>query len=539
MKTGELIADLYIRVSTDEQAEKGYSQRSQEELLRKYCSINDITIRKVIFEDHSAKTFNRPEWKAYLTDLRKHKGKADRVLFLKWDRFSRNAPDAYQMINTLNKLGIEPQAIEQPLDLSIPENKIMLAFYLTAPEVENDRRSLNVRHGMRRAKKEGRYMGLAPVGYINRTDESGRKFIAPYEPLAGIMRWVFDEIAKGVYNTEQVYKMAKEKGFTSTKSLFWFAIRNPVYCGKIYIPKHKDEEARFVKGQHEPLISEALFYDVQDILDGRKRGQYRLKVASNATLPLRGFLICPKCGKILTGSASKGHTKYYSYYHCYLGCNYRQPADAINQQFVRELRKYMPRPEMGALYKAVLEENWKKQTSHSQQEKQQLQKQISTYESKISYIRELLASQQLEPDDFREMKSGYVQKIERLQAKLNGLSGDDVNIKDLLNKGIDTLLRLDYIYETADIEKKRELISSIFPEKLHFESNTVRTGRVNEAVKFIYMIDSKIGRKKNGQNESTSILSAQVGMTGFEPAASSSRTTRATGLRYIPNGRQK
>ncbi|MEN9413876.1 MAG: hypothetical protein RLZ62_180, partial [Bacteroidota bacterium] len=26
-----------------------------------------------------------------------------------------------------------------------------------------------------------------------------------------------------------------------------------------------------------------------------------------------------------------------------------------------------------------------------------------------------------------------------------------------------------------------------------------------------------------------------VGMTGFEPATSSSRTTRATGLRYIPN----
>ncbi len=27
---------------------------------------------------------------------------------------------------------------------------------------------------------------------------------------------------------------------------------------------------------------------------------------------------------------------------------------------------------------------------------------------------------------------------------------------------------------------------------------------------------------------------SQVGMTGFEPATSSSRTTRATGLRYIP-----
>src|SRR5690242_8096736 len=117
------IADLYIRVSTDEQAVKGYSQRGQEELLRKYCEINGISVRKVMYEDHSAKSFNRPEWKKYLLELKKYKGKADLVLFHKWDRFSRNVGDAYQMINTLRKLGVEPQAIEQPLDLSIPENK--------------------------------------------------------------------------------------------------------------------------------------------------------------------------------------------------------------------------------------------------------------------------------------------------------------------------------------------------------------------------------------------------------------------------------
>ena len=44
------IADLYIRVSTDEQADKGYSQRNQEEVLKRYCQINSIQIRKVIFE---------------------------------------------------------------------------------------------------------------------------------------------------------------------------------------------------------------------------------------------------------------------------------------------------------------------------------------------------------------------------------------------------------------------------------------------------------------------------------------------------------
>lgn len=55
-------ADLYIRVSTDEQADKGYSQRDQEDRLRKYCEIKGIQIRDVYIEDHSAKSFKRPEW---------------------------------------------------------------------------------------------------------------------------------------------------------------------------------------------------------------------------------------------------------------------------------------------------------------------------------------------------------------------------------------------------------------------------------------------------------------------------------------------
>ncbi len=108
------IADLYIRVSTDEQADKGYSQRNQEEVLRKYCDINSIQVRKVIFEDHSAKTFNRPEWAKLFAEIKKFRGKSDLILFTKWDRYSRNAGDAYQMISTLRRLGIEPQAVERP-----------------------------------------------------------------------------------------------------------------------------------------------------------------------------------------------------------------------------------------------------------------------------------------------------------------------------------------------------------------------------------------------------------------------------------------
>jgi site-specific DNA recombinase len=101
-----------------------------------------------------------------LLNLRKQRGKVGLILFTTWGRFSRNAPDAYQMINTLKILGVEPQAIEQPLDMEVPENKMMLAIYLNAPEIENDRRALNTFYGLRRARKEGRWVSHARLCYI-------------------------------------------------------------------------------------------------------------------------------------------------------------------------------------------------------------------------------------------------------------------------------------------------------------------------------------------------------------------------------------
>lgn len=182
-----LIADLYIRVSTDEQADKGYSQRDQHERLEKYCNQNQIMVGQVIFEDHSAKNFNRPEWTKYITYLKKRSVKSNLVLFTKWDRFSRNAGDAYQMIKLLSKNNISPQAIEQPLDMSVPENKMMLAIYLAAPEVENDRRAWNTFYGIRRAQKEGRLMGTASYGYVNKCTEDRRKYVGLKEPEASNM----------------------------------------------------------------------------------------------------------------------------------------------------------------------------------------------------------------------------------------------------------------------------------------------------------------------------------------------------------------
>ena len=82
-------------------------------------------------------------------------------------------------------------------------------------------------------------------------------------------------------------------------------MRNPVYIGKIVIPKLKDEESYTVEGLHDALIRPSVFYEVQDVLEGRKR-KLGTKIVTQDMLALKGFVICPNCSKVLTGSASKG-----------------------------------------------------------------------------------------------------------------------------------------------------------------------------------------------------------------------------------------
>ncbi|TAM95278.1 MAG: hypothetical protein EPN39_15565 [Chitinophagaceae bacterium] len=56
----------------------------------------------------------------------------------------------------LRELNVQPMAIDQPIDLEVPESIVMLAVYLSIPEAENSRRGLTTSEGIRRARKMGR-----------------------------------------------------------------------------------------------------------------------------------------------------------------------------------------------------------------------------------------------------------------------------------------------------------------------------------------------------------------------------------------------
>ena len=77
-------AIIYTRVSTDEQAEKGFSLRDQKDKLMKYCDAKGIEVMRHFEDDgYSAKTFNRPQFNNLLEYIKKNKGVVKKLLVVK------------------------------------------------------------------------------------------------------------------------------------------------------------------------------------------------------------------------------------------------------------------------------------------------------------------------------------------------------------------------------------------------------------------------------------------------------------------------
>lgn len=110
--------------------------------------------------------------------------------------------------------------------------------------------------------------------------------------------------------------------------------------------------------------------------------------------------------------------------------------------------------------------------------------------------------------DRLSMIAGSRTKLEKLESKLDGLEGNRIILEPLLEKGLSTLFNVDSVYEHGSIERKREPIGSMFPEKLTFDGKVLRTTRINEAAEAIYLINSNIQTQKKRKENDKTLISA-------------------------------
>jgi DNA invertase Pin-like site-specific DNA recombinase len=505
--------NLYIRVSTDEQADKGFSLRDQEQKLLNYCSVNNLNVISIFREDHSAKTFNRPEFKKLLTFIKSNKSKAQQLLFTKWDRFSRNTTESYNKIKDLNELGVIVNAIEQPLDLSIPEQGLMLAVYLSMPEVENHRRSLNIIAGMRRALKEGRYIVSPPKGYTMGRDDQNKPVLVPNEDAKFITEG-FKLLSSGLYSQKEVLTKLQAKGFKTSKAAFGRIVRNPLYKGAIYIKAFKNEPEQIVKGIHEPLVSEVIFDKVQDLINNNSK-QYRLTHKKvNTKFPLKGFVLCPNCLKPLKASTSKGRTQYYSYYHCYKPCNTRYKAEDVELWFNSFLSGISLNKNAQKLLTKMIENRFNQQTKTSKLSPKHYQE-LDSLEQKLIKLQDLYLDGEFSSEEYQNAKKRYQKRLEELN-QIKASFNKSNEILDIYKRGIEKLESFDKQFIDSNIDHKRQLLGSIFPEKFQFENNNVRTEDINPLLLKISSINKGLKENKKGDKSKKNDLSHLVLKVGTQ-----------------------
>ena len=516
---------LYCRVSTDEQAEKGFSLNYQEESLKRFCEGMGYNIMKIYKEDHSAKNFKRPQWNELKLYAKANKKEVHKVLFAKWDRFSRNIEQALTVIREFDSMGIELNASEQFLDMTNCDNKMVLSIYLTAGEVERDKISSRTINGTYQAKCEGYYACRAPYGYTSYRDGSKaqrgvakgkRSKLFPNENAHLVTR-AFELVAMNVESIEATRMRLKKEGLTLEKSAFNDLLKNIVYAGKIEVPEFKKEPARIVDGVHEPIVDMATFIKVQEIFSGKR--WHGLKPShKNLDFPLRDFLTCEECGRQITASFSQGRSKKYGYYHCREKCKTRVSTEQININVASLFVNMQINPNVKELFMDVLKDseaqiNGSKtiQLKNKTERKQILLEQLDKADD-MRMLNELPA------DRYKSIVDRYNAELRTINMEIEALQSSNESIKQYVDAGVNLLANLDVLFMESDYEGKRILAGSLFTGKLILGNEGCRTTNVNEVINVLTRSSKGLEHIKKGQTAKKYSLTVKVPGAGVEPA---------------------
>ena len=515
-------AVIYTRVSTDEQAEHGFSLAHQEDLLRRECARKGIQVVEHFKDDgYSAKDFKRPDFQRLLEYLKRHKKQIQYLFVTKWCRFSRDVANTILMNRELQSYGTRVVTLDDGEESDNPASFLLTMLNMTLPEIDNRIRSRNTRAGILRALKEGFYpYGGSPKGYTKDRSSQKTPLLISGE-LAPLVKDAFEVFATGAFPIEDVRKASWKNGLKLQRSQFGQMLRNPVYMGKIYVPETEHEQARLVNGVHEAIVPEDLFLKVQKILNKRMETNTHLcaKEKLRDELPLRGHLKCSQCGKNWTGSISSGNGGKYPYYHCEKGCKARASGAIAHEQLFQYLNTLQPPPEIIDLQMAMMEVLFKAKEGDRDQQIKKLKTEVGQYKQNLlKFDQQRFVSEELEADSYQRLKAHTLEQIDRLNIQIADLEITDTAFQKYTRYGMSLLKDLTWYFQEAGLEAKRKLLGSIFPAKLTFQDGKYRTDGLNPALAIILQKTKNLQNEKTGDTSVSENVSGDVPRTGLEPA---------------------
>ena len=317
-------AVIYLRVSSAQQADKdydaeGYSIPAQREACaRQATNCGASVVAEFIDRGESATTAKRPQLRAMLDRLQTED--IDLVIVHKLDRLARNRADDVEIVMAIRQTGAQLVSVTENID-ETPSGLLLHGIMSSMAEYFSRNLATEVKKGSTRKAQAGGTPYKPPLGYLNtRTEVDGREIrIVTLDPdYAPLMRDAFQLYATGDYSLAELATVMEDRGLRNRATRKFPArpvpanklhtlLTNPYYLGKVpYAGKVYD-------GRHKPLVDEATFQEVQDLLTSKRLSGERPWKHFHY---LRGSIFCGDCGRRLIYSRAKGNGGEYQYFIC-------------------------------------------------------------------------------------------------------------------------------------------------------------------------------------------------------------------------------
>lgn len=317
---------IYARVSTEEQAEHGYSIDAQLETLTQYCKLfNKEIYDKYVDPGVSGKEMTkRHELQRLLRDA--ERGLFDEVIVWKFNRMSRKTKDLLEIVDRLDKCNVNFRSFSENFDTSTPMGKFALQMMGAVGELERNTIVENVKLGMKQRARMGYHNGGKCLGYdcvdsieADRKKKKKSFVIVPEE--ATIVRKIFELYAAGKGFRAIANKLNRDGNITKKGNTFGTdsireIITNPVYVGLVRYNRFegwsekrrrgKNSNPIIAEGRHEAIIDKELWDKVQALFQQKSKASPRVYDSANL---LTGLIRCPQCNSPMVASRTVNHLK--------------------------------------------------------------------------------------------------------------------------------------------------------------------------------------------------------------------------------------
>ncbi len=471
-------AVIYCRVSTEEQVEN-LSLGTQRQRAITYCSQNGWPVKE-IFQDEgkSAKTTQREEFQRMLRYCLDPTNAVGFVVVHDLSRFSRNVNDQNMARAQLLASRIALRSVSEPIDETSTGN-FMTTMFGAAHQLDNERKSERTKIGMQAAAAEGRWPFKAPLGYRNLVGSRKGPNIVPDGKAADLVRRAFELFSTGLHSQAEVLRIVTGLGLQTAKGkslspqTFQKILENPIYAGWVAIPKWGTLE----RGSFQPLVTQQLFDQVQDVLSGKKPSLTGYQ-KSRPEFPLRLFAHCAICGTPLTGSSSSNgkQAKKYPYYRCRRNCEgIKATPDDLHTLFLRWLERFASESGSTEEIKDTIRAVWRERRGDAEALRSVLRQKLSQAEVRKTTLVNRWLDGDVDKATYTEHVSRLSAEIENIRAEVRSTEFEHIELEGVLAFADRLIMRPARLWVESSLEQRQRLLKTLFPTGVTFDGERFGT----------------------------------------------------------------